>query len=86
MGQKYGATWKIESVHLQYMKQLLGVRLQTQNNFIYGELGRFPLQIYRVISVVRYWLKIITLEDRKYAKIAYKIMLTDLQRYPNRKN
>ena len=34
---------KIERVHLQFCKQLLGVRQQTQNTFIYGELGRHPL-------------------------------------------
>jgi hypothetical protein len=26
----------IERIHLQYCKQLLGVRAQTQNNFVYG--------------------------------------------------
>ena len=31
---------QIERIHLRYCKQVLGVRTQTQNNFIYGELGR----------------------------------------------
>ena len=30
----------IESVHLQFCKKLLGVKQSTQNDFIYGELGR----------------------------------------------
>ena len=29
----------VERIQLQYCEHLLGVKLQTQNNFIYGELG-----------------------------------------------
>ena len=50
----YWEAAQLETVHLQYMKQLLGVRTQTKNNFVYGELGRFPLQTNRIISVIRY--------------------------------
>ena len=38
---------KIERVHLQFCKSLLGVKQSTQNTFIYGELGRMPYQILR---------------------------------------
>ena len=30
----------IERVHLQFCKRLLGVKKTTQNDFVYGELGR----------------------------------------------
>ena len=55
----YWEAAQLETVHLQYMKQRLEVRTQTKNNFVYGELGRFPLQTNRIISVIRYWLKVI---------------------------
>ena len=35
---------QIERVHLQFCKRLLGVKKSTQNNFIYGELGRTDYQ------------------------------------------
>ena len=34
----------IKRMHLQFMKKLLGVKRTTQNDFIYGELGRVNLQ------------------------------------------
>jgi len=41
-------------MHLQFCKKLLGVRQQTQTNFVYGELGRTSLTIRRVINVIKY--------------------------------
>jgi hypothetical protein len=63
----------IERIHLQYCKQLLGVRAQTQNNFVYGELGRTSLLSYRLICKVRYWFKILECECTKYIRRMYTI-------------
>jgi len=68
------------------MKQLLGVRTQTQNNFVYGELGRFLLQTNRNISIIRYWLKVIALDNRKCSKTVYDMMLNVQIMYPNVNN
>ena len=75
---------QIERIQLHFCKQLLGVKRQTQNAFIYGELGRLPLQQRRYLSIIKYWLKITRCHETKYIKIVYNIMLTDLLRYPNR--
>jgi (p)ppGpp synthase/HD superfamily hydrolase len=50
---------KIERVHLKFCKKLLGVKLSTQNDMIYGELGRFHLQINRFCRIIKYWLKVV---------------------------
>ena len=76
---------QLETLHLQYMKQLLGVRTQTQNNFVYGE-PCFPLQTNRIKSVIRYWLTVIALDNRKCSKIVYDMMLNDQMMYPNVNN
>jgi len=47
----------LERVHLSFCKKLLGVKIQTQNNFVYGELGRTALIVRRAVNVIRYWLK-----------------------------
>ena len=41
----------VEKVHVRFLKQILGVRLQTSNIAVYGELGRFPLAILRKIRI-----------------------------------
>ena len=34
----------IERVHLQYCKQILGVKRCTQNDFVYREIGRVTIK------------------------------------------
>jgi hypothetical protein len=87
----YGAeTWgyniatKIERVHLLFCKQLLGVKTQTQNNFIYGELGRLPLRLNRLVIIIKYWFKILRCENKKYIKYTYLFMLNDMNISPNK--
>ena len=75
---------KLEKVHLNFCKQLLGVRQQTQNNFIYGELGRVSLKVHRLIAIIRYWLKIVESPENKYIKHVYLMMLNDIEILPNK--
>ena len=72
----------IECTHLQFCKHLLGVKIQTQNNFVYKELGRVPLRNHWLVSVIRYWFKVIQCDDSKYTKLTYNMMLNDLQNFP----
>ena len=76
----------LERVHMQFCKQLLGVRGQTQNIFIYGELGRYPLKITRLSRVIKYWFKVISCPNEKYVKCVYTMMLNDLESYPEKKS
>ena len=41
----------VERVHLSLCKRVLHVKRSTANYFIYGELGRFPLQITSKIRI-----------------------------------
>ena len=74
---------KLKKIHLQFCKKLLGVRQQTQTNFVYGELGRNSLKVGRVINVIKYWLKVVQLDDTNYVKIVYNVMCRDLAIKPN---
>lgn len=77
---------QIERVHLQFCKSLLGVKQSTQNNFIYGELGRTNYQTKRYHKIIKYWLKIITSEDNKYINYIYEIMLDDIDSNQRKNN
>ena len=67
-------------------KKLLGVKQSTQNDFVYGELGRLKYQVQRYISIMRFWLKIINLEEKKYVKCIYNMRIQDIQLFPNKPN
>ena len=69
----------IERVHLQFHQRLLGVKKTTQNNFIYGELGRINFLTSWFFIILKYWLKIVNTEENKYIKCIYKTMLSDIE-------
>ena len=77
---------QIERVHLQFCKGLLGVKQSTQNNFIYGELGRVSFEVKRHYNIIRYWLKVIKSSDIKYIKFIYNLMLEDIENNPEKIN
>ena len=77
---------KIEVVHLQFCKRLLGIKQCTQNDFVYGELGRTSCQCKRFFTIIRYWLKIIFCDENKFIKHIYNMMLRDLESMPEKEN
>ena len=74
----------VETVHLSLCKRMLGVKQTTQNDFIYGELGRMDYRSIRYINFVKFWLKIVHIEERKYIKCIYNMMLNDIELKPNK--
>ena len=48
----------LEASHLFALKRLLSVGEKTPNTLIYGETGRYAMNIDATISTVRYWLRI----------------------------
>ena len=60
--------------------------MQTQNNFVYGELGRYPLFVKRIVNVVKYWLKLMQCNDVKYIKYTYNMLLMDTIEHPEKCN
>ena len=65
----------IESVHLRYLKRMLGVRSQTPTLGVYMETGRFPLRIRQQVRLVKYWLHILQLPVDHVLKYAYNTLL-----------
>ena len=77
---------KVERVHLHFLKKLLGVKKNTQNDFVYGECNRKSLLVKRQYCIIKYWFKILQCNERKYVSHIYKMMLADLEVYPNKVN
>ena len=64
---------------MQFCKRLLGVKISTQNNFIYGELGRLNYQTQRYLIIIKYWLKIVNSEEHKLIRKVYNVLLHDIE-------
>ena len=78
------AAGKLENIHMHFCKSILGVRSQTNNNFVYGELGRYPLRLRRIERVIKYRFNVVKCSSTKYIKHIYNVMLQELNMYPNR--
>jgi len=58
----------IERVYLQFCKRLLGVKKTTQNDFIYGELGRVSYRTLRYYNIIKFWIKILNTENNIFIR------------------
>ena len=64
----------MEKIHLKFCKRILDVRLTTPNCMVYGELGRYPLEIRVKMRMVSFWEKLVQSEN-KFSSILYRLML-----------
>ena len=62
----------IEKTHMFACKKLLGVSARTPNTFIYAELNRYPLFIDSQIRTLKYWLKLLLLDETRIPRQAYE--------------
>ena len=69
----------IEQVQLCFCKRILGVKKSTQNDFVYGELGRFPMIIHRYTRIIKYWLKIVTGNKCTFVNAVYQDGLRNIE-------
>lgn len=71
---------------MQFCKRILGVKKTTQNDFIYGELGRISFKTRRLYNILKYWVKILHTDNNKYIKKVYELLKLDHERMPNKIN
>ena len=70
----YENTKQLEKFHLQFCRNILGVRTTTPNFMTYGELGRTPIDILCIkLRIVNFWNRLIS-NKKKLSCILYKIM------------
>ena len=65
---------------MQLCTQLLGVKISTQNNSIYSELGKLNYQTQRYLIIIKYWPKILNSEEHKLIrKVCHVLLLYDIE-------
>jgi len=45
----------VDKLHIRFLKSLLGVKKQTPNSAVYGEIGRFPLSVICKLRSLKFW-------------------------------
>jgi len=70
-------TQVVESVHLLACKQLLNVASRTPNTMVYSDTGRLPLFIYAHCRCIKFWIRLVILNDTSYHKTVYRMLLNE---------
>ena len=53
-----------EKVQTSFCKKLLGLKWNTENSIVLGELGRYTLKSVWYVRIIKYWLKVINCEQK----------------------
>ena len=64
----------IERVQLRYLKYMLGVKDSTCTPAVFGETGRFPVYVQQRIKLIKYWLRLISLQSSSLVRKAYNVL------------
>ena len=67
----------IESVHCKFIRKILCVKKSTNIEGLYGEVGRYPMYIRRMLIMIKYWIKIVS-SDHTILKTVYHMLRTDV--------
>ena len=62
---------EVEKVQLRFLKFMLGVKDSTCTTAVYGEVGRFPLQLDVNLRIVKYWIRILNDKEGSLVKKAF---------------
>ena len=66
----------VDKIHIKFCKSILGVRSQTTNYAVYGDLGRFPLSVIAKERAIKYWLKVISNQN----SLMFRIFQAQIER------
>ena len=61
----------LERIQLKYLKNILSVQPQTSTLVVYGETGRFPLVVRQRTNLLKYWCRIMNMENNSIVKNTY---------------
>ena len=70
---------EIEKIHLRFCKYLLGVVKNTTGHAVLGVVGRYPIFITNYTKCIRYWIKLIEIENGCLAKSSYLMLVTQCE-------
>ena len=60
-----------EKLHLYFLKRVLGVSKSTPSSIVLAEFGRFPLYVYKWKQILRYWNRLVIMDENRLVKQAF---------------
>ena len=63
---------ELEVIHTGFIKKTLGVKKQTSTLTVYGQCGRYPLEIRQKELFIKFWCRLLGLQPENPLQIVYK--------------
>ena len=73
----YHSSPDVEAIFSKFCKRILCVKQTTNLNALYGELGRIPMHAYRKLIIIKYWLKLLSMNEQTIIFKVYIMLKTD---------
>ncbi|MEW8548204.1 MAG: reverse transcriptase domain-containing protein, partial [Candidatus Thiodiazotropha sp.] len=73
----YQNTKMIETVHNQFLRYITKLRKSTPIYMLYGELGRYPVEITIKTRMIGFWISTVNSNDAKISKILYNMLYNE---------
>ena len=67
----------VEIIHTKFCRRILNVKMSTKLCGLYGELCRIPLKIQRKLNMLKYWIKLLKLQQISVPKKIYLLLEDD---------
>lgn len=67
---------QVETFHRKFLKNQLCVHKRTANCMVYGDLGRFKLEIAICKRMIGFWLRIVNSKECKLSNVFYRLLRT----------
>ena len=71
---------QVETVHNKFCKYILKMYSTSNNVAARSELGRLPMKVVLQTKIIRYWLKLTTMPEKRIAKQCYNKQCIDAER------
>ena len=69
----FGKNEVLERVHLKFCEILLNIKSSTPIYMVYGELGRYPIDIHIKVRNISYWARLLSGKQAKFSNAFYRL-------------
>lgn len=70
----YECSQCIESIQVKFFKRILGVGMYTSDDAVMGEVGRYPVALYGYKRCIKYWFKLLKMNEQRLPKACYNML------------
>ena len=63
----------IDTVHSKFCKYVLRINWSAPNTFVRGELGRYSMYCNRILKAIKYWFRVLRMNDNRLPAQCYKL-------------